>query len=194
MRNFDLDYSVLRKTNPKIIVISISGFGQTGPDKDYVAYGANIEASSGLAAATGYLDDDRPYRTTLFYADPITSGLAAFAIVSALFYRELTGKGQFVDLSLQENGITFLPESTLTYLVTGSVLPKLGNRHTKYAPQGCYPSYGDDSWIVLCIRSDAEWRLFCEVIGKKTLADNPRFSTVEMRHANHAEIDDIISD
>ena len=193
MRNFNLDYSVLKKINPEIIVISISGFGQTGPDKDYVAYGANIEASSGLAAVTGYLDDDRPYRTTLFYADPVTAGHAAFAIESALFYRERTGKGQFVDLSLQENGITFLPESTLAYLVTGSVVPKLGNRHTKYAPQGCYPSYGDDSWIVLCIRSDAEWRLLCEVIGDETLADNPRFSTVEMRHANHAEIDSIIS-
>ena len=158
MRNFDLEYPVLKKANPRIIMVSISGFGQTGPDRDYVAYGANIEASCGLAAATGYPDDDRPYRTTLFYADPVTGGHAAIAIVAALHHRARTGEGQYVDLSLHENGITFFPENLVEYTMTGNNPPRKGNRHTRYAPQGCYQTMGDDSWLVLTVRSLDEWK------------------------------------
>ena len=121
MRNFDLQYPVLREANPEIIMVSISGFGQTGPDRDYVAYGANVEASCGLAAATGYSDDDRPYRSTIFYADPVTGAHAAIATLATLHHRETTGEGQYVDMSLHENGITFFPEAILEYTVKGSL-------------------------------------------------------------------------
>ena len=78
---------------------SISGFGPTGPERDYVAYGANIEASSGLAALMGYSDDPTPYRTSLFYADPVTGSHAAASVLMALFRRTTSGVGQYIDLS-----------------------------------------------------------------------------------------------
>ncbi len=194
MRNFNLQYPVLREVNPEIIMVSISGFGQTGPDRDYVAYGANVEASCGLAAATGYADDDRPYRSTLFYADPVTGAHAAIAILAAIHHRESTGEGQYVDMSLHENGITFFPEAVMEYTVTGNLAKRRGNRHPIHAPQGCYPSYGDDSWLALCIRTPDEWRALASSIGRMDLGADPELATSQGRRARHDEIDAAISE
>ena len=194
MRNFDLEYPVLRQANPEIIMVSISGFGQTGPDRDYVAYGANIEASCGLAAATGYADDDRPYQSTLFYADPVTAGHAAVAILAALHYRARSGRGQYIDMSLHENGITSFPEAIMEYSLTGNLPRRRGNRHPRFAPQGCYPSVGDDAWVVLCVRSNDEWEALTEVIQRPDLGRNQELSTAEGRQAHHDELDGLISE
>ena len=194
MRNFDLEYPVLREANPAIIMVSISGFGQTGPERDYVAYGANVEASSGLAAVTGYADDDRPYRSTLFYADPVAGGHAAVAILAALHHRAGTGQGQFVDMSLHENGITFFPEAVLEYTVTGNLARRRGNRNPRFAPQGCYPSFGDDSWVALCVRSDDEWRELANVMGRPDLKGDPELMTAGGRQSRHDELDAAISE
>ncbi|MCH8310265.1 MAG: CoA transferase [Chloroflexi bacterium] len=193
MRNFGLEYDTLRQANPDLIMVSISGFGQTGPERDYIAYGANIEASCGLADATGYPDDDRPYKTTLFYADPVTAMHAAVAVLAALHNREEGGGGQFIDLSLHENGITFFPEALLEYTITGNLAKRRGNRHSIFAPQGCYPSIGDDAWIALTVRNDDEWGRLARVIERNDLAEDEKFSTAEKRRVHHDEIDEAIS-
>ncbi len=194
MRNFGLEYPALCEANPDIIMVSISGFGQTGPDRDYVAYGANVEASCGLAAVTGYADDDRPYRSTLFYADPVTGAHAAIATLAALWHRAKSGQGQYVDMSLHENGITFFPESIIEYTMTGRLSPRRGNRHPRYAPQGCYPSVGDDAWVALCVRSRTEWVALARLIGRLDLADDPSLTTADGRRARHDELDAAISE
>jgi crotonobetainyl-CoA:carnitine CoA-transferase CaiB-like acyl-CoA transferase len=193
MRNFGLEYDTLRQVNPDLIMVSISGFGQTGPERDYIAYGANIEASCGLADATGYPDDDRPYKTTLFYADPVTAMHAAVATLAALHKREEGGSGQYIDMSLHENGITFFPEALLEYAITGTLAKKTGNRHPQYAPQGCYPSIGDDAWMVLTVRNDEEWGRLARAIDRDDLAKDEKYSTAEKRRLYHDEIDDAIS-
>ena len=191
MRNLDLEYPVIREANPDIIMLSISGFGHNGPQRDYIAYGANIEASSGLAAVTGYPDDERPYRTTMFYADPITAGHAAFAVLAALNYRARIGKGQHIEMALQENGMLFFPESLLEYSMTGNLAPRRGNRHSRYAPRGVYPSIGDDMWLALAVRSDEERRRFCGAAGEQEWVQ--RFPTEERRRENHDEVDRLVA-
>ena len=193
MRNHRIDYEHLREANPDIIMVSISAFGQTGPLRDYVAYGANIEASCGLAAVTGYRDEEQPYRSSYFYADPVTACHATVAILAALSYRQRTGKGQYIDLSLQENGMCFFPEAFMEYTVTGETAKRRGNRHWGAALQGCYPSLGDDMWMVLCIRDDDDWRRFQDAVGDERLGD-PRFGGAEGRLAAHDELDGMIAD
>jgi len=193
VRNLDLEYPVLKQVNPGIIMASISGFGRTGPERDYVAYGANIETSCGLASLTGYPDDARPYRTSLFYADPVTGNHAAVAVLAALFHRACTGQGQYIDLSLQENGVVFFYDAILDRLTAGRAPERRGNRHPHYAPQGCYPSAGDDMWLVLCVRTDEEWHRFCGVIRRSDLALDKRFLTAEDRRTHHDEMDEFIS-
>ncbi len=193
MRNVNLGYDVLREVNPKIIMAQIAAYGQTGPLRDFIAYGANIEAACGLAAVTGYQDDERPYRTGYYYADPVTATHASAAIVAALLHREKTGEGQHIDLSLQENGIAFFPEAMLEYTMTGRLASRRGNRHKRHAPQGCYPSIGDDMWMVLTIRGDEEWGRFVGVVGDERLRD-PRFGTEQGRMAHHDELDGLIAE
>ena len=193
LRNFDLTYDRLRQENPRLIMASISAFGQTGPMRDYIAYGANIEGASGLAALMGYPDDRTPQTTSLFYADPVTGAHASLAIQAALHYRRRTGKGQHIDLSLLESGAVFFADALLDYAFTGDVQPRRGNRHASYAPQGCYPSLGEDMWTVLTVRNDDDWRRLCEVIGDPRLGD-ARFATEPGRHAHHDEIDGLLSE
>ena len=139
MRNFNLQYPVLREASPGIIMVSISGFGQTGPQQNYIAYGANIEASCGLASVTGYADEDTPYRTTLFYADPVAACHSAVAILAALRHRERTGVGQYIEMSLDENGISFFPEAVLEYTVAGRLPPKAGQPAPEIRAPGVLP-------------------------------------------------------
>ena len=192
MPNLGLGYEVLREVNPGLIMASISGFGQTGPGRDFMAYGANIEASCGLAAVTGYADDPTPYGTSIYYGDPIVGWHAVVAIMAALFHRRLTGEGQFIELSLQENAMGFFPEALLEYSLTGHTQQRLGNRHARYAPQGCYPCFGDDMWMVLTVRSDEEWGRLAKVLTLPEALDQ-RFDTIEGRREHHDEIDQLIS-
>jgi crotonobetainyl-CoA:carnitine CoA-transferase CaiB-like acyl-CoA transferase len=193
MRQLGVDYSVLREVNPSLIYVSISAFGQRGAARDYVAFGSNIEASCGLAAVTGYPDDPLPYTTNNYYADPIAGCQTPVAILAALAYRERTGKGQYVDVSLHEGGIGFFPETFLEYTLGGRETAPQGNRHRVYAPQGVYPSMGDDMWLALTVRDDADWRRLRGVVGDARL-DAPRFATVAGRRAHHDELDVILAE
>ena len=160
-----LGYTSLSSLNPALVYMSVTHFGQTGP-----------------------------YRSTLFYADPVTGAHAAIAILAALHHREITAEGQYVDMSLHENGITFFLEARLEYTVTGSLARRRGNRHPLYAPQGCYPSYGDDSWLALCVRTLEEWKSLAGIIGRPDLAEAPVLSTSEGRRARYEELDNAISE
>ena len=192
MTNLDLEYETLREVNPRLIMAAISAFGHTGPARDYVAYGANIEASCGLSAVMGYRDEARPYHTGMFYADPITAAHTAAAVLAALEHRDRTGEGQYIDLSLEENGIIFFAEPLIEYQATGLLPERRGNRHRRFAPQGCYPTMGDDSWVVLCVRSNEEWARLAALIGDPALAD-PALGSVEERRARHDAIDEAIA-
>ena len=193
MRNLGIEYEVLREANPGFIMVQIAAYGQTGAFRDFIAFGANIEAACGLASVTGYRDDERPYRTGYYYADPVTATHASLAVLAALHRRERTGQGSHVDLALQENGITFFPEAFLQYSMSGQMPQRRGNRHAVHAPQGCYPSMGDDMWMVLCVRDDDEWGRLMDTLKDDRLRD-PKFRTRDGRRACHDELDGLISE
>jgi len=193
MPNLGLDWEVLSQRNPRLIMASISGFGASGPERDYVAYGANIEASSGLAAGTGYHDDDTPYRANTFYADPITGNYATIGILAALRARRRTNRGQWLDLSLNECAASFFGDAFLEYQRTGQLPPRRGNRHSVHTPQGAYRTTGDDDWLVLTVRDEAEWHSLCTTLGRDDWRADPTLATPEGRHARHDELDDAIS-
>lgn len=192
MPNLGLGFDVLSTLNPRLVMASISGFGATGPEQHYVAYGANIEASSGLASVMGYEDDARPYRAGTFYADPIAGNYTVIAILAALRERRWTGKGQWIDLSLNEAAATFLGGYFVKYQREGSLEPRRGNRHQKHTPQGCYQTLGNDAWLAVVVRTDAEWRALAEVVGRPDWMIEPQFQTAEGRAELLEEIDEVI--
>ncbi len=193
LANLNLTYDVLRQEKPDIILCSMSGFGGSGPERDYVAYGSNIETVSGLAALMAYHDDPTPHRTGSYYADPVAGAHGAIAILAALRHRDRTGRGQWIDLSLLESAAALFGEALMDWSLNGRVAVPLGNRHPFYAPQGCYPCAGNDSWLVLTVRDEAEWQGLCRVLGRTDLASDPDLGTAAGRRAAHDALDDAIS-
>jgi len=189
-QSFGLPYSVLRERNPRIIMCSISGMGATGPERDYVAYGSNIEASTGLVSQLGY-GDGLPFGTGSYYADPIAGTHATIGIMAALLQRETTGTGQFIDMALQESGMSFNVEALMDFQLNGRVAGQSNNRSHRVAPQAVYPSAGIDCWLAIGVESEDQWRSLCAAIGAPALAD--RFPSLESRIAASAEIDAAIA-
>ncbi len=188
MPNLGLDYETVREVNPGLIYVSMSGFGASGPWRDWSAYGSNIEASSGLASVTGY-DAEQVRRTPLFYADPVSGNHATVAILAALEHRDRTGDGQYVDVALNEAGAAYFFEALMAYQATGEVRRPHGNRDARFAPQGAYRAIGENSWIAVSVQTDEDWSALCGVIGRDDLSADAELSTLAGRKARHDQID-----
>ncbi len=189
LANLNLSYETLRAEKPDIILCSMSGFGATGPERDYVAYGSNIETVSGLAALMGYHDDPTPHRSGSYYADPVAGAHGAIAVLAALRHRDRTGRGQTIDLSLLESAAALFGEALMDWSLNLEAPVPRGNRHPMHAPQGCYPCAGNDSWLALTVRDADEWQALCDVIARPDLAAGGALMTPEGRRAMHDTLD-----
>ena len=188
MPNFGLDYAALRNINPKIIMVSISGYGQDGPYRDYVAYGEGIEAMSGMSKLTTY-PGGAPLKAGVAYADAVAGLHAAFAVMAALRYRRAKGVGQRIDLSMREALTPLLGEAVMDYAINGRIPEPMDNRHAHMAPHGCYRAKGNDKWITIAIACDEEWKILCDVMGNPDWSKDERFADADGRLAHQDEID-----
>ena len=193
MKNFGLDYQVLREVNAGIIMCSLPGYGNSGPYRDFPAYGTTLEQHAGFSSVMGY-PDSGPYRTQSTYVDPVASVNAASAIMLALWHRRHTGEGQYIELAQVEAGITLLGEVILDYAMNGRVPQRRGNRSAAAAPQGCYRCRGDDTWVSISVRTDGEWRTLCWEIGHPEWCSDARFADAEARRRNHDELDRLVQE
>ncbi len=192
MDRFGFGYKELAEVNKKIIMLSMSAFGNTGPFSTYAGYGAVFEAMSGMQSLTAYSKNGPPQRIREM---DITNGvMGSGAVMTALLHRRKTGRGQHIDLSQLEAAThATIGEHLLGHAAGKQQSPPLANRHRYFAPQGCYPCRGEDKWIVITIRSDDEWQRFCRVMGQNGLASDGRFETNADRHKHHDVLDDIIA-
>jgi crotonobetainyl-CoA:carnitine CoA-transferase CaiB-like acyl-CoA transferase len=193
LRRLRITYDDMRAVNPRLIMVCITGFGLTGPAALHAAYGTNIEASGGLASLFGY-ESGGMLRTGSLYADPLAGSLGTVAVLAALRQREITGQGQLIDLALQETMLAFFGSAVADVLAGRPSPGPRGNRDPAWAPQGCYPGFGDDMWLVLSVRTDAEWAALCSVIGRPDLTARRDLLNAGGRREAHDEIDTAISD
>ena len=190
---FGVGYEALRAVKPDLVMLSISGYGQTGPYARFVSYGLMIAAHAGLYSLSTY-ENDRPREIGLSYADPATGILGTMLINAALIHRERTGKGQHIDLSMLETMEMLMPEALLEYAINGREPRPMGNHDRWMSPHDCYKTLGDaEHWVTIAVGSQAEWRALCGAIGKPSMADDPRFRTAELRKQNEAELDRILT-
>ena len=213
LRNLDLTYERLAEVNPRVILLSSTGFGQTGPWQNYRAYGPNTESVDGLMELTGY-PDGPPVRggaggLGVAFTDVAGAFFGTYAILAALEYRERTGRGQWLDLSHYEAGVATIPEAVLDYTMNGRVQRRTANHHPWRAPQGVYPCAGpggpsgeaqgrasqtsNDRWVAISIASDEQFISLCAVLGVADLASDQRFASLPSRHRNHDALDGCIS-
>ena len=195
MDRMGIGYDDVKKIKPDIIMVSASGFGATGPYKKYAAVGTSLGGMAGLASLRGYPEDDLLIRTpSPVWSDNVASGTAAFAALTALHYRNKTGKGQFVDLSQTESFLPHMGESILEYTMNKRVPVAIGNRHSTMAPHGCYRCKGEDRWVAIAVSGDEEWQAFCAVMGNPPWTTEKKFADALSRWHCQDELDAHITD
>jgi crotonobetainyl-CoA:carnitine CoA-transferase CaiB-like acyl-CoA transferase len=192
MDKLGLGYDKLRRFRPDLIMISMSGYGQTGPFKGFIGYGPPASAAAGMFFTTGYRGHG-PSEIGISYPDPNAGVFGAFAIMAALTQRALTGEGQYIDQSQWEAALVLMPEGLLQYEMNGREPERQGNRDCVMAPHECYRAAGDDQWVSIAVASEEEWRALCRVMGSSGLADDERFKTSALRKQNEDELDDIVT-
>ena len=192
MEKLGVGYDVLRRIKPDIIMVSLPGYGTSGPEKDFVSYGPPQVAQSGLSALTGYVGGP-PMMAGFSYGDPNGGVHATFAVMAALLHREKTGQGQYIDLSQWEAAIMLLPEALMDYSMNGTQPERMGNRDPHMAPHGVFRSKGDDRWVSLSVRDEAEWQRLCEVMGQPELSADARFASLAARKENEAALEAIVT-
>ena len=151
MGQLGLGYEQLREVNPELVMCSMSGFGSTGPERNYSAYGSNIETTSGLASLLGYGPGDC-FGTGSYYADPVTGNHGAVALLAALHARRRTGRGQWIDMSLLEAVSPFFAQQFLEYTVAGKVPQPEGDQWGRHLFQAVAPTAGKDCWLAVTCR------------------------------------------
>jgi len=191
MRRLQLDYESLQPSTPALIYISMSGFGHDGPRRDWTSMNMNLQGYSGLTLATGK-EGDPPTSVSNSWNDFVGGLHASFAVMHALSERRRTGQGRYIDLAQAEGSIATLGALVLSSAVNGEDSPRLGNRSTSIAPQGCYPCAGEDEWCAISVQTDGQWVALTDVIGNAELATDSRFGGVSGRLRFQDEIDERI--
>jgi benzylsuccinate CoA-transferase BbsF subunit/naphthyl-2-methylsuccinate CoA transferase subunit len=194
-----LTYPILRAENPGLIMLSMSGFGGSGPYKYYKGIGLNIEALCGFAGLRGYVDGDPAAAGGSVYMDAASGVGAAYAAMAALRLRDRTGRGQIIDFAQAENMVPHIAGAVLDYTLNRRLRTTLGNAHRSLAPHGVYPCAPDpegvapDRWLTLAVGTDRQFRALCRVIGRPELAADRRFRGVVGRHRHREALDAAIA-
>lgn len=181
--NLGIGYEVMKAINPGVILCSLSAYGRGGPWENVPGIGGTIEPTSGMSALLGY-EEGPPMNSGQMYPDAVAGLHALSAILTALHYRNRTGHGQYIDLSMQEANLVQIGDAALQYRMTGVVRGRMGNRHHTFAPHGIFPCTGTDRWVALACESEAQWEAFCVAAGHAEWRSDDRFATNGLRKAN----------
>lgn len=193
MRRYGLHYEELRKIKPDVVMLSISGAGQSGPFSDLLAYGPSMNAVAGTDSLIGYPDEEGPIMN-MWEPDPTGSLLGTYAIMVALHERRRTGRGQFIDLSFLELLTTLNAEPLIEYQFTGCIPRPKGNEDTSMAPHGIYPCSEEDTWVSIAVASNEEWWALCTTTGHSDWNQDPRFEDRNQRHKHRGALDNLLAD
>lgn len=178
-------YSEIRKLNPRIIYCSISGFGQDGPYRDRPAYDLIVQGMGGLMSVTGE-PDGPPVKVGVSITDIGAGMFGCYGILNALYHREKTGKGHFVDVSMLDCQVAWMSFLATGYLASGMVPNRLGSAHPSIVPYQAFRT--KDIYITIGVGNESQWRSFCTAIGAEHLVEDPRFGINAKRVANRVEL------
>ncbi len=186
-----IDYESLRKLNKRIILASISGFGQDGPYQARPGFDQIAQGMSGLMGVTGD-PGGKPMRSGAAVAD-MTAGLfAALGVMTALLEREHSGEGQWVQSSLLQAGISLLDFQAARYVMKGEVPPQMGNDHPTSMPTSAYKT--SDGYINVACSGDGMWKRLCNVLGREDMLAMPEFKSNELRSKNRAKLNEMLNE
>ena len=184
-----LSYDDLAKVNPRVILISISGFGQDGPYRDRPGYDQILQGMCGLMSASGFPDGE-PTRSGASAVDVISGVYAALGGMTALLEREASGRGQWVQVSLLHSGIALMDYQVARCAIDGQVAGRMGNDHPTSMPTSAYATR--DGHLNIGAGGEKQWAALCRAIGRPELATDERFRTDPLRSKNRAELNKVL--
>ena len=190
LESWNLDPVALRAENPRLIVVRISGYGQSGPYRDRPGYGSTGEAMGGLRFLTGF-PDRPPLKVGISLGDAVAALYATIGTLAAVHRRDVTGCGEVVDVALYESVFSLLEAILPEYGYAQSVRQRRGNALLGSAPSNSYPT-GDERWITIGANGDSIFRRFCAAIQMPALTSDHRFADNQARRANVAALDTLI--
>ncbi|MBL8649863.1 MAG: CoA transferase [Sphingopyxis sp.] len=185
LAKYGLDPATLCADFPRLIVCSITGFGQTGPYAHRAGYDFIIQAMGGAMSLTGE-PDGAPQKSGVAYADLFTGMYATVAILAALRRRDVTGAGAHIDMALLDCQVAVLANQAGNYLASGVAPRRMGNGHANVVPYQAFATA--DGQLVIAVGNDGQYRKLCKVLGEPDWADDPRFATNAARLANRGEL------
>ena len=190
MARFGLDYASINKINPKIIYASVTGFGQTGPRASEPGYDAALQGMTGVMSVTGE-PDGGPTKVGAAWIDIMTGLTSTIGILSALHERGISGKGQYVDVSLFDVGIACMANIAQSYLATGVAPGRIGNAHPQVAPYQDFTA--SDGEFMTAANNDDQFKRMCEAVGRPDMASSLEFLTNADRVQNRPKLVEILN-
>ena len=190
LKQYGLDYKSIKKINPKIIYCSITGFGQNGPYSKRGGYDYLVQAMGGIMSITGE-EKGNPTKIGVGVSDIITGLYSTIGILSALRFKELTGKGQHLDISLMDSQVSWLSYVAQNYLISGEIPKRIGNDHPSIVPYQTVEA--KDGLMVLAIANDRQFKEFCKYAKISNLINDPKFKTNSSRVKNRCYLNKIIN-
>ncbi|WP_206812013.1 CaiB/BaiF CoA transferase family protein [Paradesulfitobacterium ferrireducens] len=191
MEKMGLGYDVLKEINPRLVYCAVSGFGRTGPMKDEPAYDLVMQAFGGLMSVTG--EPDRPPVKVGFSIVDLTTGMhACIGVLLALWAREKTGRGQFVEASLLESIVSLQTYLAQGVMATGTVPGRLGSGHPNLAPYQVFET--KDSYVIIAVPNDWLWRKMCDALGLDDLKEHPKFAVNANRVKHRTELIELMTE
>ncbi|MFM8556164.1 MAG: CaiB/BaiF CoA transferase family protein [Betaproteobacteria bacterium] len=189
LQRFGLDYESLRALNPRLIYLSISGYGREGPNASRLGYDYILQGESGLMSVTGE-PDGPPLKVGVPFVDISTGAYATQAVLAALLAREKTGEGQFIDMALFDCALTNLSIIASNALLLGTVPQRYGNRHADISPYETFPCSDGD--LIITVANDGQFRRLCDALRRPELADDRRFQTNDSRKKHKGVLREIL--
>jgi benzylsuccinate CoA-transferase BbsF subunit len=190
MDKLGLGYKDIVKVKPDIIMLSASGFGSSGPYREYAGYAPIFAAFGGLAYLTGY-EDGEP-NTMSGVMDLRVGTVSAFALLAALIHRQKTGEGQYIDLSSSECISALVGPQLMEYTMNKRSPFRSGNQDSIMAPHNCYRCKGNDKWISIAVATDEEWNAMCRAMGNPAWTRDEAFTDIYSRWKNRTKLDELI--
>jgi len=189
LAKYGLAYEDLRKTNPRIIYCSITGFGQSGPSAHRPGYDFIFQGMGGLMSITGERDGEPgggPQKVGIAVTDVLAGMYASLAITAAIAHRERTGVGQWIDLALFDSIVAFGANQILNYFTSGKIPGRYGNAHANVVPYEVFATA--DGHVILAVGNDSQFESFCRAAGRPELTDDAHFRSMPDRIRNRGEL------
>jgi benzylsuccinate CoA-transferase BbsF subunit len=192
MKRLGLDYERLNALNPRLIFLSMSGYGHSGPRKDWTSMNSNLQAYSGLMMVTER-EGEPPVSISNSWMDYVGGLHGCYSVMQALAQRRQTGLGRHIDMAQFESGVGTLGHLVLAGIVNRKAPPRTGSRSEAFAPQGCYPCAGKDQWCVISVETTAQWRALVGAMDLPRRFHAADLDSLIHRLREHDAIDEAIS-